>query len=614
MAEEMATRERDKVIELLLDVSELIERDEKSRKKDIKPILRKLAQKPPFKEYGLEENDVKIIAILLGNFFEDGHEEGTGIRDILKMLGGDKKTAFRNIKRINDLEKSGILEIERPRTPLAVKSTADASADDSADTVEILRSTASLTDQFIGRICDSGGKIKKELSEPYRDNLEYLADQFKRVELLLRNDDEFLLNPTHRRYRRYMRELEIHRDDTELKKLEIRISERLARTDKVFPLEEFKRQKALTKEEELIIIALLEGEALGRKDICDIDSLLGIISGTHYEKLNNKKMFQKDGRLIKEKIIEIESRSEMLGEEDSVRLNDRIIGRLLCEKKKRLKLREDDFFEVIKPAISLDRVILHPKTYEEIMLAIEMIEGGVAERLKKWGIKGSSLLQSDYGKRKYQPITMLYYGAPGTGKTLTANAVAYTLKRDLITFDCSKILSMWVGEAEKNTRMIFDRYGELSRGMSKPPVLLLNEADQFLHRRTSARGAADHSYNQMQNIFLEQIEKFDGILIATTNLAENMDTAFSRRFHYKIEFKRPGPHERLKLWRVHMPETAPLSDDADLHRLADRYDLSGGQIGIVVRNAATRAARRGDNIRQEDFIMACEAEMSGNFD
>ena len=171
-----------------------------------------------------------------------------------------------------------------------------------------------------------------------------------------------------------------------------------------------------------------------------------------------------------------------------------------------------------------------------------------------------------------------------------------------------------MGESEQNTRKIFDKYKAISKGKKNPPVLLLNEADQFLHRRIDTVRAVDNMYNQMQNIFLEQMERFEGVLIATTNLVENMDSAFSRRFQHKIEFRRPGTAERFKLWQVHIPEKAPLSDDVDLWYLAEHYDLSGGQIAVVVHNAATRAARRGDKIMMEDIINASKEEIKGNFD
>lgn len=209
---------------------------------------------------------------------------------------------------------------------------------------------------------------------------------------------------------------------------------------------------------------------------------------------------------------------------------------------------------------------------------------------------------------------MLFYGPPGTGKTLTANSIAYFLKRRFITLDCSKVLNAWVGESEQNTRRIFDKYREVSKNLQNPPVLLLNEAEQFLHRRIESIRSTDHMYNQMQNIFLEQLERFEGILIATTNLVDNLDPAFSRRFHHKIEFRRPGPEERLKLWQVHIPEKVPLSYDIDFLHLSTLYDLSGGEISIVVKNALTRAAIRGDRLCQDDLIKACEDELSGNFD
>ena len=108
---------------------------------------------------------------------------------------------------------------------------------------------------------------------------------------------------------------------------------------------------------------------------------------------------------------------------------------------------------------------------------------------------------------------------------------------------------MYVGESEKNVRAIFDKYYDLRKKSKTEPILLLNEADQFLSARTtSSASGSEKMHNQMQNIFLEQIERFDGILIATTNLLESLDKAFSRRFNYKIEFKKPNLKQRLQLW------------------------------------------------------------------
>jgi len=462
--------------------------------------------------------------------------------------------------------------------------------------------------------------------KPYKDNLEYLADQFERLKLI-KNDneaddeDDFLINP--RKIRRLPRRHRISMtrnkadNNKKLIELEKKIDRRLAVTDRTFSFEKYKKKKSLTRMEELIILELLEGKVFGSSEY-DVKELIDLISEDTYERLKNIKLFQKEGRLVKEKIIEVDSEHNIFGMTQCIKLNNKIKALLLEEKgvKNKLNIKENDFFEIIKPTIPFDKVILHKKTFEDIGLTIEMIQGNTSRLLHEWGIKGSNLYQPDKVKkrRRNHPVTMLFYGAPGTGKTLTANAVAYTLKKEILTFDCSKILDLYVGESEKNVRKIFDNYREISKGMKNPPVLLLNEADQFLHRRINATRSVDNMYNQMQNIFLEQLERFEGILIATTNLIENLDSAFSRRFHHKIEFRRPETGERFKLWQVHIPEKAPLSDDVDLQDLAIHYNLSGGQIALVVKNAAVRAARRGDKIMMEDFIFACEDELAGNFD
>jgi SpoVK/Ycf46/Vps4 family AAA+-type ATPase len=223
-----------------------------------------------------------------------------------------------------------------------------------------------------------------------------------------------------------------------------------------------------------------------------------------------------------------------------------------------------------------------------------------------WGIKD---------KRKGLDARIIFYGAAGTGKTMTAMSLAKTLKRPILSFDCSKILSMYVGESEKNVRRIFDDFTELSRKAKVDPILLLNEADQFLSSRSEGAGSsADKMHNQMQNIFLEQIEKFEGILIATTNLLGNIDKAFSRRFNYKIEFKKPGKKQRLRLWQFMLPEKADYAEDFDVEKLA-KYELTGGQINLIIRNTAYKVAVREESIfTQKDFLEEIEKEMGSSFD
>lgn len=230
----------------------------------------------------------------------------------------------------------------------------------------------------------------------------------------------------------------------------------------------------------------------------------------------------------------------------------------------------------------------------------------VLKLLKQWGIKEKS---------RGIEAKIIFYGPAGTGKTLTALALAKSFKKPVLSFDCSKILSMYVGESEKNVRKIFETYQDICLKSKLSPVLLLNEADQFLSTRTtSSGGGAEKMHNQMQNIFLEQIEHFDGILIATTNLLETIDTAFSRRFNYKIAFKKPNFEERVLLWERLLPKNAPFEKDFNAKKLAE-FALTGGQIALVVKNTAYNvASSKKPLFTIESFITEIKREMNSNFD
>jgi SpoVK/Ycf46/Vps4 family AAA+-type ATPase len=126
--------------------------------------------------------------------------------------------------------------------------------------------------------------------------------------------------------------------------------------------------------------------------------------------------------------------------------------------------------------------------------------------------------------------------------------------------------------------------------------------------------SVDRMYNQMVDIFLEKLESFNGVLIATTNIVGSMDEAFSRRFHYKLEFPFPDARAREALWVGHLKPTIPLDEDVDFQSLAEDYPFNGGQISLIVRNAAVQAAIRGDRICMSDLRKACEEEQRGTFD
>ena len=207
-------------------------------------------------------------------------------------------------------------------------------------------------------------------------------------------------------------------------------------------------------------------------------------------------------------------------------------------------------------------------------------------------------------------FTCLFYGAPGTGKTETVYQLAKMTGRDIFQVDYSQLRSKWVGDSEKNVKAIFVEYRQICKDSSIKPILLLNEADALIGKRMeSAERAVDKSENAIQNIVLEEMENFDGILIATTNLTRNMDTAFERRFLYKIEFEKPNSESRAKIWKSMLPSL----NKKDAFTLSERFPrFAGGQIENITRKITVDEVLHGGKRKLSDIVSLCEQETIGN--
>ena len=203
-------------------------------------------------------------------------------------------------------------------------------------------------------------------------------------------------------------------------------------------------------------------------------------------------------------------------------------------------------------------------------------------------------------------FTCLLYGAPGTGKTETALQLARQTGRDIMQVNISQIKSMWVGESEKNIKQVFDNYRAMVNDSQTTPILLFNEADAIIGKRQEGTlRSVDKMENSIQNIILQEMEMLDGVLIATTNLAQNMDKAFERRFLYKIKFDKPPVEARANMWR----EMIPVLNEEESRILAGKFDFSGGQIENIARHYTIGKILHGDS---EDVVNTlstyCESE------
>lgn len=211
---------------------------------------------------------------------------------------------------------------------------------------------------------------------------------------------------------------------------------------------------------------------------------------------------------------------------------------------------------------------------------------------------------SDAGMRS--GFCCLFYGSPGTGKTETVYQLARATGRDIMRVDIDKIKSCWVGESEKNIKLLFDRYRAICKHSKLTPILLFNEADAVLGvRMEGASRAVDKMENSIQNIILQEMETLEGIMIATTNLTTNLDKAFERRFLYKIRFDKPTVESRAKIWQTMLKG---LSGE-DALELAVQFDLSGGEIENIVRKHSVNAILSGKEIIDlEEIASVCRHE------
>jgi hypothetical protein len=219
------------------------------------------------------------------------------------------------------------------------------------------------------------------------------------------------------------------------------------------------------------------------------------------------------------------------------------------------------------PAVPWPRLVLEAETEARLREVVRRFRHRATVR-EAWGL--------DHGG---PALVALLSGEPGTGKSLAAEAVATELGLPLLAADLSRIVSKYIGETEKNLSELF----AAAEGFAA--VLFFDEADALFGKRSAVQDAHDRYANIEVNYLLQRLERFEGIALLATNLAQGMDEAFLRRFDLTVPIPRPGPAQRLALWRLHLP-AALLAPGLDLPALAEGFDMTGGEI----RNAALTAA------------------------
>jgi hypothetical protein len=286
---------------------------------------------------------------------------------------------------------------------------------------------------------------------------------------------------------------------------------------------------------------------------------------------------------------------EFFGDREAFHMTDKAKLDLLEELQLKPRKIKSDLLAYTN--IKVKPLFFNEKEDVQIKRLTSLLQGdnyrAVQERLSESGQRGG--------------IVCLFSGAPGTGKTETAYQIARETGRDLLVMDIADMRSKWVGESEKLTKALFDKYREAVKNNAVTPILLFNEADAILSRRftlSEESRSVDQMSNTIQNIILQEMETLNGIFIATTNMSGNMDKAFERRFLFKIDFGKPDVNTRQAIWRSLIPT---LSGD-DACALASRFDFSGGQIENIMRRRTIEYVTTGAEPPLPLLATFCEEE------
>ncbi len=272
---------------------------------------------------------------------------------------------------------------------------------------------------------------------------------------------------------------------------------------------------------------------------------------------------------------------------------DEYIGSLISGKSYHPKYSPDFPAQLITTQLEWEDIVLSKNTAEYL------------QEIRDWIAQGDIIMNDlGLGKILKPGYRSLFYGPPGTGKTMTAALLGKSTNKQVYKIDLSMVVSKYIGETEKNLAKVFDQAAK------RDWILFFDEADSLFGKRTQMNSANDRYGNQEIGYLLQRIEDFPGIVILASNLKENIDEAFTRRFQSMVAFNMPGVEERHTLWEQSFSTKLPLDPAIDLWAIAEKYELSGGVMINVVRKATLRAVtRQHKTISQKELELAIHQEL-----
>ncbi|WP_130733227.1 ATP-binding protein [Flavobacterium sp. J27] len=261
--------------------------------------------------------------------------------------------------------------------------------------------------------------------------------------------------------------------------------------------------------------------------------------------------------------------------------------------------------KILKPQLSSNfpaKLIETDLVWEDLVLNTTTLKQ--IKEIETW-LQFNDILLHDWDmKSKIKPgYRVMFYGAPGTGKTLTASLLGKYTGKDVYRIDLSMIISKYIGETEKNLSALFDK------AINKDWILFFDEADAVFGKRTNVRDAHDKYANQEVSYLLQRIENHPGLVILASNFKSNIDTAFTRRFQSIIEFEMPLYSERMQLWENNLPKGIKVSEEVCIKELSKKYDITGANIVNIIQYACLKTIEEAnESIQLEHLIQGIKKE------
>jgi hypothetical protein len=242
-------------------------------------------------------------------------------------------------------------------------------------------------------------------------------------------------------------------------------------------------------------------------------------------------------------------------------------------------------------------------TWEDLVLPIRQLE--LLRSISAY-LRHRDLVLSEWGYERAvartQGLKVLFAGESGTGKTMAAQVLAHGLGLELFRIDLATVVSKYIGETEKNLDRIF------TAAEGSNAILFFDEADALFGKRSEVSDSHDRYANIEVAYLLQKMESYPGAVVLATNFRRNIDDAFLRRLDFVIDFPFPEPEDRVRIWRLLLPSTAPLAEDLDVEFLANQFKLSGGGIRNCSLAAAFLAADDGGVITMDHLVRAVAIE------